>query len=197
VQYLKDKDKIYNVNEVLYLMNANDFSWRDTVYEGADSGLYRTYRRPVLASPLFIRKIIYRYQKSQSLTAKNEVLVSVPWYRWLYKGNRDRGFEKLRELKEYCDQKHIKLTVMFLPALCAYENGKFELTEEYDDVYAYLKQLGVATIDSREFFQPHAKEWQDGTDHLLLAGNQALAAELAARLSASLSDAGATPATQP
>jgi hypothetical protein len=182
VQFLKDKDKIYNVNEVLYVMNPNDFSWRDTIYEGADNNLYRTYRRPVLASPLFVGKAIYRYQKSQSFSTKNEVMVSVPWYRWMFNGSRDRGLEKLRELKEYCDAKQIKLMVLFLPAGCAYQGGKFELAGEYDDVYSYLKQLGVATIDTREFFAPHVKEWQDFTDHLTLEGNQALAAELAARL---------------
>jgi hypothetical protein len=178
--FLKDKNAIYNVNEVLYIMNPNDFSWRDTVYEGADNNLYRTYRRPVLASPLFVRKAIYRIKKRTPQNA--DALVSVPWYQWMYSGNRERGFEKLREIKQYCDEKQIKLTVMFLPAGCAYEDGKFALDSMYDDVLTFLQKQGVATIDSRPLFVGRVKELQDETDHLTLEGNRVMAAFLSERL---------------
>jgi len=45
------KNKIYDVDEIIYLMNLNDFAKRDTVYEGADASLYRMYRTPLFKSP--------------------------------------------------------------------------------------------------------------------------------------------------
>ena len=75
----------------------------------------RLYHRPVLASPFLVGKAIYRFEKAQALTMKNEVMVSVPWYQWMYNGNRERGFDVLRQMKQYCDDNGCKLTVLVLP----------------------------------------------------------------------------------
>jgi hypothetical protein len=179
---LKEKNAIYRVTDVVYLMNPNDFSWRDTVYEGADNGNYRLYRRPAIASVFLIRKAIYRWHKSESIPYMKETLVSVSWYRWMFAGNRVRGYDVLSDMKLYAEENQIDLTVMLLPAGCAYQNGTYELTPMYDDVYAFLKKAGIAALDARDLYAPHAKEWIDSTDHLTLEGNRVTAAFLAEQL---------------
>jgi len=51
-EYLRVKNEIYGVDHVIYLLNLNDFSWRDTIYEGADAGLYRMYHLPIFKKKL-------------------------------------------------------------------------------------------------------------------------------------------------
>jgi hypothetical protein len=180
---LNDKDAIYHFSDVVYVMNPNDFSWRDCVYEGADNGVYRLYRRPALASPFLIRKAIYRYHKSQQLTTTNEVLDSVPWYQWMFAGNRDRALERVREMKRYADERHINFTMVLLPAGCAYKDGQYQLSAMYDQVDAFLKRSKIPALDPRQEFVGHVSEWVNGTDHLTLEGNRAMANYLAAHLS--------------
>ena len=60
-ELLRVRDAIYCVDRVVYLLNSNDFAWRETLYEGADSGLYRMYNRPGWMIPWFVRKAVYRF----------------------------------------------------------------------------------------------------------------------------------------
>jgi hypothetical protein len=159
------------------------------MYEGADNGMYRLYRRPVLASPFLVRKAIYRYQKSQALATKNEVLVSVPWYKWMFNGSRDRSFDVLRQMQKDCDDNGCKLTVLMLHAGCAYQNGKYELADMYDQIAAMLKQASIRALDPRDLFATRVKECIDCTDHLTFEGNRVLTQYLAQQL--------ASPTTRP
>jgi hypothetical protein len=179
---LRSKDAIYHVNEVVYVFNPNDFSWRNTMTEGGDSGLYRMYHRPILASPLFVRKAIYRYEKAQAVTLKNEVMVSAPWYKWMYSQNRERGFDCLRALKGYCDQHQIKFTVVLLPAFCAFHDGTYDVAQMYDEIAAFVKSMNVPVLEPRDLFLQHKSQWSDGTDHLTVEGNRGFAAYLAGQL---------------
>ena len=91
VEYLKIKDKIYDVDHVIYILNPNDFARRNSIYEGADAGLYRMYHQPLVKSPWFIRKAIYRMNKYSGLDDYHKLKASVRWYQWLFKGNKDAG----------------------------------------------------------------------------------------------------------
>ena len=50
-EWLKTACGRYHPTDVIYLLNLNDFSRRDSIYDGADNGLYRTYRRPLFMLP--------------------------------------------------------------------------------------------------------------------------------------------------
>jgi hypothetical protein len=93
VEFLRIKDAVYDVDAVIYLLNPNDFARRDSVYEGADDGLYRMYRTPWLKSPWFLRKAIYRFHKAGHLTLRfpPRGQASVGWYAWLFGGNEQIG----------------------------------------------------------------------------------------------------------
>src|SRR4051812_22917610 len=57
-RYLEKQSAVLHPTEVLYIMNPNDFSWRNTRFEGADNGMYNLYTQPLLATPTVIRKLI-------------------------------------------------------------------------------------------------------------------------------------------
>ncbi|HHM20944.1 MAG TPA: hypothetical protein ENJ20_02870, partial [Bacteroidetes bacterium] len=51
--YLETKYDIYKPNKIYYFLNLNDFSRRNSIYEGGDNGLYRIYHRPFFKLPFF------------------------------------------------------------------------------------------------------------------------------------------------
>ena len=54
--WLRKTYRTYKITDAIYLLNLNDFSRRDTRYEGADNGMYRMFRRPLLMFPFFVGK---------------------------------------------------------------------------------------------------------------------------------------------
>ena len=96
-----------HLDRAIYLMNPNDFALRNTLYEGADNGLYRMYEAPRIKSLWMAKKAIYRWHKGNRLT-------SVEWYQWLYNGTQKRALPILREMANYCAQNRIAFSVVLL-----------------------------------------------------------------------------------
>lgn len=174
-EILRVKNAVYHVTDAVYVLNANDFAWRDTPYEGADGGLYRMFRSPPWATLFFVRKVAYRTRKGGS--AATDGGVSNAWYEWMFHGTRDRSYQTLRAMKAYAAANGVRLSVVPLPAGSAYGAGGYALDAMYDDLLAFLKAEGIPARDVRGPMNDPA--YWDGTDHLWPAANVRLAAELA------------------
>jgi lysophospholipase L1-like esterase len=173
VAFLRAKDAIYDLDAVIYLLNPNDFARRESIYEGADNGLYRMYVRPTLMAPWFVRKAIYRYHKQGNS--------SVGWYEWLFAGSREIGFGQLAALQDYAGAQGIDLRVVLLPAGVAYRNGEYLLSRMHGEIGAFLASRGIPYRDAAEEFGREHERYFDATDHLVDAGN-VLMADLMAQL---------------
>jgi lysophospholipase L1-like esterase len=172
-RFFEDKNAAYQVTDAVYLLNPNDFAWRDTRFEGADDGLYRLFHPPLFKAPLLLGKAAYRAHKAGKLSLANEVMVSVPWYEWLFQGNRDRAYDTLREMKAYAAAHHVRLSIVPLPAGCAYHGKAYALDAMYDDLAAFFGREGIPTYDARaELAVP---SYFNETDHLTDEGNQHMA----------------------
>ncbi len=185
-EQLRVKDAIYSVDLVVFILNANDFTRRDSRYEGADNGLYRMYVRPRLASLWVARKIPYRLKKGGSLV--NPHPVSVEWYRWLFTANKEHGLSLIEEMHAYCQEKGVPFVLVLLPAGCAYRNGRYELDDMYDELQRRACKSGIVTLDGREVFQGGGQAFFDPTDHLHQEGNRALAEFLTEQCARILTD---------
>ena len=174
LEQLKVKDAIYRAHHIVYIFNPNDFCLRDTRYEGADNGMYRMYKPPILKSPWFLRKMIYQWRK--------EGVVSVGWYRWLYRGNRDQALGVIMDMASYAQARDAKFTVAFVPAGCAYTETGYLLEDVYKDLFDALTARGVEVISPIEAFEANPPAFFTDTDHLTVAGNQLMAEILARRL---------------
>ena len=179
-ELLRNKNAVYSVNHVVFILNANDFCRRDTVYEGADNGLYRMYRRPWITTPWVIRKLIYRYHKGGALKKPNPV--SVGWYRWMFAGNREHGFGKIREMREYCKENGIGFTLVLLPAGCAYVDGQYELNDMYRDIADFARHERINPVNCTGEFGKEPAKLFDSTDHLQQLGNELMATIIAQSL---------------
>jgi len=176
VEYLKIKDKIYNVDKVIYILNPNDFARRSSIYEGADAGLYRMYHQPLLKSPWFIRKAIYRIKKYRGWDDYHNLKASAKWYQWLFKGNKDAGYKHLKEMALYANEKGINFTVVLLPAGVAYdENDSYGLSDMYESIGAFLKANNISYINPIDNFGSNVEKYFDPTDHLTFKGNVLMA----------------------
>ena len=167
VEFLKVKNGIYKADTAIYILNPNDFCRRDSVYEGADNGLYRIYHPARWKAPWCLRKLLYRFHKHG--------IVSVHWYKWIYDGNRESGLESIRKMAESCKAAGVKFMVVLLPAGCAYSDGKYLLKDMYDDIESDLKADGVRCVDPVDAFGTDARALFTDTDHLQLAGNERMA----------------------
>lgn len=157
---------------VVFLLNLNDFSLRDTVYEGADNGLYRTYHRPWLKSPWFVRKLVYRMVKPTPAA-------NLRWYQWIYRGTKAENFGYLDELATTCKAKNIKLSVVILPVLASYApDGSYALSKEIAEITAFASARGVVCIDSSAAFKPDPAKTIDDTDHFFNREGTSKMAEL-------------------
>ena len=155
-------------DRVWYVLNLNDFSVRDTVYEGGDNGLYRTYVPPALKTPFFVRKAVYRFMKGDRMS-------SVRWYRWLYEGNRKRLLPVVREMAEYARARDSEFGVVLFPPAAAYEAGRFALQDVFDEIAGYLQGQGIPVFAPVAEFGADVRSLQDETDHLTAAGSEVLA----------------------
>jgi hypothetical protein len=173
---LNVKDAVYHVDEVIYVMNPNDFCRRNTMTEGADNGLYRMYCEPRIKSAWFLLKLAYRAHKGDP--------VSPSWYSWIFDRGADAGFRDLETIASHCASAGQRLTVVLLPAGCAYENGTYALTEMERDISSRLEQRGIAFIDTAAAFGESPQTLLNETDHLTLDGNRVMAGVIAAAMSA-------------
>jgi hypothetical protein len=163
-RYFEVKCPAYQPDDVYYLLNINDFSKRNTVYEGGDNGLYRIYHRPFLKMPFFIRKAIYRFVKEGRMS-------SVRWYRWLYTGNSaDVGM--IKDMAATAAANGCRFTVVLLPPAVAYQNGGFALQPVFDEIGQYLDKNGIAHLAPVTDFSQNIYSLQDNTDHFTPAGSR-------------------------
>ncbi len=155
-------------DRVWYVLNLNDFSVRDTVYEGGDNGLYRMYVRPTFKTPFFVRKAIYRFMKGGRMS-------SVRWYRWLYEGNQARLLPVVREMAECARARGSEFGVVLFPPAVAYEAGRFALQDVFDEIAGYLQGQGIPVFAPVAEFGADVRSLQDETDHLTAAGSEVMA----------------------
>ena len=160
---LRVKNEIYDVSDAVYLLNLNDYSRRNSIYEGADNGLYRTYHRPSLLAPWFIRKAIYRY-------AKGDQWGDADWYRWFFDGNEAHGYASLDRIIDYADSSGIALSVVLLPAGAAYHEGGYVLADLHARLRIYLVDRGIPVLDPVDAFAGDPAGLIDETDHMHSAG---------------------------
>ena len=161
---LRVVDDVYDFSDIVYLLNLNDFSRRDSIYEGADNGLYRTYQAPVLMSPWFIGKVIYRYQKGGHLYGDDG------WYRWLFEGNEEWGYRQLDDMIEESRSRGARFSVVLLPAGIAYIDGEYVLADVHADIQRYLAARGVPVLSPVEDFRGESGELIDESDHMYQPG---------------------------
>jgi lysophospholipase L1-like esterase len=177
---LRDKNEIYDVDDVVYLLNFNDFARHDSTYEGADNGLYRTYVRPTFMSPFFVRKAIYRLKKGE----KNG---SVGWYRWFYEGNEERGQEILSRMAQLGKTEGFNFGVVLLPSGLSFEEDGYMLTDLHERMRGFLEKAGIPYLDPLAQMERDVDRYWDPTDHFHEAGNREIArviASLAAEMAA-------------
>lgn len=174
VEQLAVKDGVYRVDEVIYVMNPNDFCRRNTVTEGADNGLYRMYCRPRVQSLWFLRKLMYRLHKGDP--------VSPAWYSWIYAMGADAGFRDVEAIAAHCRSAGQRFTVVLLPARCAYGAGGYALAGMDRDIAARLEHLGVEFTDTVTAFDVSPQTLMTETDHLTAEGNRLMAQLIAARV---------------
>lgn len=171
-ELLREADAVYGFSKVVYVLNPNDFSLRDSRFEGADNGIYRMYELPLLKTPWFVRKAIYRHEKAQ-------VDPTPHWYEWLYAGTRDENLAHLGAMAEYARKKGIAFSVLLLPvASCYVGQGparRFVLADEYREIGAYCAQRGIRCLDVSDTFPSSNPETFEETDHFVPAGARAMA----------------------
>lgn len=169
---LREADAVYGFSKVVYVLNPNDFSLRDSRWEGADNGIYRMYRLPLLKTPWFVRKAIYRHEKAQ-------VDPTPHWYQWLYAGTRDVNLSYLAEMGDYARARGIALSVLLLPVASCYEGQgaarRFVLADEYREIGAYCAAHGLRCLDVSDTFPSSNPETFEETDHFVAAGARAMA----------------------
>lgn len=165
---LEEKDRIYDVDAVVYLLNFNDFARHDSIYEGADNGMYRTYVRPTLMSPFFVRKAIYRMKKG----GKNG---SEGWYRWFYEGNEERGQAILAEMARMGREQGFRFGVVLLPSGLSYTDAGYGLRDLHERLGEFLAAEGIPYVDPVDLFGQDLESYYDPTDHFHDAGNEKMA----------------------
>jgi hypothetical protein len=165
VEFLRLRDDVYDVDEVVFLVNPNDYARRESVYEGADNALYRTYRRPTFMTVFFLRKSVYRWMKRGGSAP-------VRWYRWMFEGNEEWGAQQLRRLGELARERGISIAALLLPSLAAYrDDGGYALSDMYARMGVALDRAGIPYVDPTDAFRPDPARYLDDTDHLRDAGN--------------------------
>lgn len=166
--FLELKHPLYKPDHVYYLLNLNDFSRRNTIYEGADNGLYRIYNRPFLKMPFFIKKAIYRFVKEGKMS-------SVPWYRWLFEGNKAKLLPELQQMSDYAKQNGSTFSVILFPPAIGYEGGQFVLQDVFDEIGQFCKTNNIPVSAPVAEFGKDVYGLQDNTDHFTPAGCEVMA----------------------
>ena len=166
--YLETKYDVYKPQQIYYFLNMNDFSRRNSIYEGGDNGLYRIYNKPFFKLPFFIRKAIYRYMKEGKMS-------TVKWYRWMYEGNKDSFLPIIKQMHSFAKSNGSDFRVVLFPPAVAYENGVFALQDIFDEITAYCETNGIHIIAPVEEFSHDVYLLQNNTDHFEPAGSKVMA----------------------
>ena len=166
--HLKEKNRIYDVDDVVFLLNFNDFAWQDSIYEGADNGRYRTYVRPAFMSLFFIRKAVYR-------TMKGGANGSEQWYRWLFEGNEKRGPSVLLEMNDYARTEGFRFGVVLLPSGFSYTKDGYGLRDVHKRMTRFFAERQIPSRDPIDAFRLGYGRYYDPTDHFRDAGNRKMA----------------------
>ena len=165
LEFLKRKNEIYHANQVLYLLNPNDFARRDSVTEGGDNGLYRMYARPVLQLPWFLRKAVYRLHKAPL----------VGWYRWMFAANEAEAERDIAAMAAVCTAAGAGFSVVLLPSGAAYGPNGYALAEMYGRLTDFLRAAGIPVLSPIAEFGSDPGRFFDPSDHLWDAGNERMA----------------------
>lgn len=174
-EFLKIKDEFYDLDDVVYLLNLNDYATRNSIYEGADNGLYRIYERPTLMSLWFIRKAIYRLNKQGA--------ASVGWYQWMFEGNQEWGERALLQMRDYAAEHGIGFSVVLLPSVYAFnEDGSYATANIHEGITNFLESEGIVHLDPRDAFADDPKRYIDPTDHFHAEGADRMSGFLARAL---------------
>jgi len=179
---LRAKNAIYEVDDVVYLLNFHDFARRDSIYEGADNGMYRSYVRPKIMGLFFVRKAVYRFMKGE----KNG---SVGWYRWMFDGNERRGQEILTEMARLGEVEGFRFGVVLLPSGLSYTDDGYGLADVHERLSGFLAEAGISYLDPVDVFGQDIAAYYDPTDHFHEAGNRKMAELIAAFVERDLSPA--------
>lgn len=162
------KCPVYKPQEIYYVLNINDFSRRNTIYEGADNGLYRIYKTPFFKIPFFIRKATYRFVKEGKMS-------SIYWYHWLFEGNKAPLLPLLGKMDALAKQNNARFSVLLFPPAVGYENGVFKLQDVFDEISLYCHNNNISVESPIQEFSKNVYELQDNTDHLTHKGSDVLA----------------------
>lgn len=166
-ELLRRKDAIYDFDEVAFLANPNDFARRESIYEGADNGLYRMHRRPLWMTRWFVRKAIYRYEKRGK--------VSLNWYEWMFRGNEQWGYDQIRAMRDYARASDIVFGIVLLPSAYAFSPEGYQLADIHAKLGAFLEAESIPQLDAVARFQAGAARFYDDTDHFHDEGNVEMA----------------------
>lgn len=154
----------YTPDHVVYVFNPNDFSVRGTVYEGGDNGLYRMYHPPVIKTPWFIRKAIYRGKKGGPQPTG-------PWYEWLYQGTKDESLPAVLTIRDAAKSRGATFSVYLFPSGNTYTPSGNTLADEFAEIGAWLTAHQIVWSDGTpDFAGSHAQDI-DETDHPTAEGN--------------------------
>jgi hypothetical protein len=190
-RFFEVRSAVYHPTEAFYLVNPNDFATRDSRFEGADGGLYRYWHPPLLATPMMVRKAIYRFNKAGSLQYRSRAeMTSIHWYEWMYRGNRDAVLPSFERMQKFADAQGIKLTFVLYPAAIAYKPEGYALAWATKDLKAYFDAHGMRYIDPTDALADKGKYF-DQTDHFIEPGSMKMAEIIREAMGI------ATPATAP
>ena len=86
------------------------------------------------------------------------------------------GYNHIKEMALYANEKGSSFTVVLLPAGVAYnENGSYGLSDMYQNIGAFLKANNINYINPIDKFGSNAEKYFDPTDHLTFEGNVLMA----------------------
>lgn len=157
----------YKPNLILYVLNPNDFTRRESVYEGGDGGLYRMYVRPRWMLRAALRKLVYRTYR--------QGLVSAPWYAWMFNGNKKDLLPQILVMRDYATSNGADFRVLLLPTRTVRDAEAAQVLDMYAQIGDYLKANNIRFADANPHFKDHIDAWLDIADHNPPAGAAALA----------------------
>ncbi|CAL76078.1 hypothetical protein; putative signal peptide [Bradyrhizobium sp. ORS 278] len=170
-ELLRTRAKPLAVDGIVYLLNLNDFARRNSLWEGADSGLYRMYSPPWLKLPFFLQKALYRWKKGGK---DDGMMPSLDWYRWLIDGTFDATIAEIVAMDAWARTASIGFSVSIMPSGVALSGGQNALADQQRRIDEALRSHGVAVVDDSRPFMDRRKLFDD-TDHLTDLGNQVAA----------------------
>jgi hypothetical protein len=173
-ELLRTKAQLIPLDGVIYLLNLNDFARRDTLWEGADAGLYRMYRPPLLKTPFLLQKALYRWKKGGG---DDSMAPSIDWYRWLFNGTSRQSFADIESMSAWAKANGVGFTVFILPSGGALSGGSNALKDEHEAIVTALGARKIAVTDDVRAFLAETALF-DETDHLTVRGNEVAAALL-------------------